>query len=139
MSTGSIIVALIVPLLGIYIFYSLRKFKSGPAGKEHEKIKTLTTANFSNEIRSGITLVDFWADWCMPCKMMAPILNEVSAELDENTYVGKVNIEHHQAVANKYSVSSIPTLVLFKNGKEVNRFVGLKTKSFLLKQINSYK
>lgn len=103
--------------------------------QDHEKIKILTDQNFQNKINTGVTLVDFWAEWCMPCKMMAPVINSVAEELNGNESVGKLNIEQHQAIAAKYKVRSIPTMILFKNGKEINRFVGGKTKDFLLKEI----
>jgi thioredoxin 1 len=67
--------------------------------------------------------------------MMAPILNNVASELSGNAHIGKVNIEQYQSLAKRYKVRSIPTLILFKNGVEVNRYVGIKTKEFLLKEI----
>ena len=139
MNIPMIIVGSVVPILGIYIYVTLRKMKNGPMAKDNERIKILTEQNFQNQIKTGLTLVDFWADWCMPCKMMAPVLNNVADELTENASVGKVNIEQYQSVATKYMVRSIPTLILFKNGKEVNRYVGVNSKEFLLKQINNYK
>jgi thioredoxin 1 len=66
---------------------------------------------------------------------MAPVLNDIATELTGNSHVGKVNIEQYQSLAQKYKVRSIPTLILFKNGKEINRFVGVKSKDFLLHQI----
>jgi thioredoxin 1 len=69
--------------------------------------------------------------------MMAPVLNEVADELTGNSHVGKVNIEQFQSLAQKYQIRNIPTLILLKNGKEVNRFVGIKNKEFLIKQINN--
>jgi thioredoxin 1 len=107
-----------------------------PVVEDHEKLKTLTDENFQNQIKTGVTLVDFWADWCMPCKMMAPILNEVAEELDGNATVGKINVEEFQLIPSTYSVRSIPTLILFKNGKEIKRYIGVKNKEFLLSQIN---
>jgi thioredoxin 1 len=70
--------------------------------------------------------------------MMAPVLNEVADELSGNSYVGKVNIEQYQSLAQKFQVRGIPTMILFKNSKEVDRFVGIKSKEFLLKQIKKY-
>lgn len=110
--------------------------KNAPATSDNEKIKILTSQNFQNQIKEGITLVDFWAEWCMPCKMMIPILNNVADELEENTSVGKLNIEDHQDVAAKYQVRSIPTMILFKNGNEIKRYIGVKPKEFLLNEIN---
>jgi len=135
MSISLITIISAVIIFGIYFFYSFRKIKNTPLVQDHEKIKTLTDQNFKNQIKSGIVLVDFWAEWCMPCKMMAPVLNNVAKELSENTSVGKLNIEHHQAIASKYKVKSIPTLIMFNNGKEIKRFVGVKTKDFYLNEI----
>ncbi|MBU0489682.1 MAG: thioredoxin [Bacteroidetes bacterium] len=115
--------------------YSYRKVKRSPALADSDKIKNLTAQNFQQEIKSGTVLVDFWASWCMPCKMMAPVLNELAEELPENTSVAKLNVEHFQAVSAKYQVKGIPTMILFRNGKEVSRFVGVKSKDFLKKQM----
>ena len=135
MNITMVIVGAVIAVFGIYIFYSLRKMKNMPMVTDHENIKVLTSTNFQNQVKTGITLVDFWAEWCMPCKMMAPVLNSTAEELNGNASVGKLNIEQHQSIASKYKVRSIPTLIMFKNGKEVNRFVGVKTKDFLLKEI----
>ena len=135
MNITVVIASAVFVLIGIYLFYTYHKIKNLPIVADHEKIKPLTVQNFQSQIKSGVTLVDFWAEWCMPCKMMASVINNVSAELSGNASVGKLNIEHHQAIATKYNVRSIPTLILFKNGKEVNRFVGGKTKDFLLNEI----
>ena len=139
MSTAAIITTSVVGILVLFIIYKYRKMKNMPATQEHEKIKILTDQNFEKQIKSGLILVDFWAEWCMPCKMMAPVLNNVADELTDGASVGKVNIEQFQSVAAKYKVRSIPTLILFKNGKEINRYVGGKSKDFLVKQINQNK
>ncbi|NWJ52404.1 MAG: thioredoxin [Bacteroidetes bacterium] len=109
--------------------------KKTPVVEDSDKIKRLTDQNFEHQIKSGITLVDFWATWCMPCKIMAPILNDLSEVLTGNASVGKLDVDKNKAASAKYGVRSIPTLILFKNGKEINRFVGVKTKDFLLKEI----
>ena len=100
-----------------------------------EKVIILSENNFDHQTRRGVTLVDFWATWCMPCKMMVPALNDVADELNGKAKVAKVDVDQHQSLAAKYKVRSIPTLILFKDGKEVKRFVGVKDKNFLLKQI----
>lgn len=136
------IALVIVAILGVSVFFiyrSFKKMKNTPMPEDSEYIKVLTTQNFDNQIIRGVTIVDFWAAWCMPCKVMAPILNSVANELKDSAAVGKLNIEDHQAIAAKYQVRSIPTLIMFKNGKEINRFVGIKTKDFLVNQINKVK
>jgi thioredoxin 1 len=135
MNISMIIIGAVFALFGIYLFYTFRKMKNMPMVQDHDKIKILTSQNFQGQVKTGITLVDFWAEWCMPCKMMAPVLNSTADELKGNAFVGKLNIEQHQSIATQYKVRSIPTLIMFKNGKEINRFVGVKTKDFLLKEI----
>ena len=120
-----------------YMAYTYRKMKKMPVEADSEKIKTLTDKNFQNQIKEGVVLVDFWASWCMPCKMMAPVLNEMANELGEGRHIGKLNVEDYQTVSAKYNVRGIPTMILFKNGKEINRFVGVKPKDFLMKQLNN--
>ncbi|TRZ69868.1 MAG: thioredoxin [Bacteroidetes bacterium] len=104
--------------------------------KDSEKVKILTDQNFSAKTKTGIVLVDFWASWCMPCKLMAPILNEVAEETDGKVTIAKLNVDDAKATASKFSVRSIPTLILLKNGKEIHRFVGVKTKDYLLKELD---
>jgi len=116
-------------------FLNYYKMKKTPVVEDNGKIKKLSDQNFEHQIKSGIMLVDFWATWCMPCKMMAPVLNDLSEDLTGNASVGKLDVDQNRAASAKYGVRSIPTLVLFKNGKEINRFVGVKTKDFLLKEI----
>lgn len=129
----------VLAIFGIYLYYTYRRIKNMPVVEDHENLKTLTDQNFHNQIKTGVTLVDFWASWCIPCKMMAPILNEVAEELNGNASVGKINVEEFQLIPSTYGVRSIPTLILFKNGKEINRFVGVKPKEFLIKEINKVK
>lgn len=130
-----VIVALIV--LFVYGYLKVQRMNSMPAVKESDKIKTLNDKNFKHQIKNGVTLVDFWASWCMPCKMMAPVLNDVAEHPSLTGNVAKVDVEKNKGVASKYGIRSIPTMVLFKNGKEIERFVGIKTKDFLIKQMKS--
>lgn len=90
--------------------------------------------NFESEvINSDIpVLVDFWATWCQPCRMLAPIIEEIADEYDGKISVGKVNVDEASDLAVKYGVMSIPTVIAFKNGVEINRSVGLTTKENLL-------
>jgi thioredoxin 1 len=136
--THTLILFIISFILIVFIasfFMNYLKMKKTPLVEDNGNIKKLSDQNFEHQIKSGITLVDFWATWCMPCKMMAPVLNNLSEELTGNASIGKLDVDQNHAASAKYSVRSIPTLVLFKNGKEINRFVGVKTKDFLLKEI----
>ena len=78
-------------------------------------------------------LVDFYADWCGPCNAMAPIVEELATELNEKAKVGKINVDENSDIAVEYNVMSIPTFIIFKNGKEEKRFVGVRDKEELLK------
>lgn len=110
-----------------------------PNVKEHASIITLTQDNFQQEISNGIVLVDFWAEWCGPCKVMAPVLNEVADETkNTSTHVAKLNVDDFPSLAKQYNVETIPTLIIFKDGKEQDRFVGLKTKGSILKELEKY-
>ena len=93
-------------------------------------ILTLTDANFDAEVTkaSQPVLVDFWAEWCGPCKMVAPILDELATEYGGKIKIGKVNIDDHQALATQYGIRAIPTLLIFKNGQVVDQVVGLRSK-----------
>ena len=137
MQTAFIIIGSIVLGFLIINVYARIKMKSLPKVADHANILTLTDMNFQQQTKNKVVLVDFWAEWCAPCKVMAPVLNEVADELSGNSHVGKLNIEQYQSMAQKFNVRSIPTLILFKNGKEVKRFVGIKQKDFLLKEIKS--
>jgi thioredoxin 1 len=90
------------------------------------QFKHLTEEHFDQEIKSGLILVDFYADWCGPCRMLTPILEKVSKELEGKATIAKLDIDKAQKVAATYQITSIPTLILFKNGKEIGRLVGLR-------------
>jgi len=101
-------------------------------------IKNLNAETFENEISGNVpVLVDFWAEWCAPCKALAPILDEVADELAGKIVVTKVNLDENQDLAMKYSIRSIPTLLLFKNGELLDMQVGLPSKSDLVDWISS--
>ena len=97
----------------------------------------LNSENFEKEVLNSEkpVLVDFYADWCGPCKMMAPVVEELAEELQGKAKVGKINVDENQDLAMEYNVMSIPSLVIFKEGKEVKRFVGVSDKNELLEEI----
>jgi len=133
-TTLIITMSVIVILVSLY-FIARARMKNIPVVADSDRILTLTDKNFQHQTKNRLVLVDFWAAWCAPCRMMAPVLNDVSSELAENSFVGKVNIEQYQSLAQKFQVRNIPTLILLKNGKEINRFVGVKSKEYLIEQI----
>lgn len=102
-------------------------------------IKHLTEDTFDKDVGNGVTLVDFYADWCGPCRMMTPILEKVASEVKGKAIVAKLDIEKAQKTASHFQITSIPTLVLFKDGKEVGRLVGLKDGEAIKDFINQAK
>ena len=137
MQTTLIVTGVVIVAFGVLIYLARLKMKNIPAVADNQNIVKLTNANFQLQTKNKLVLVDFWASWCAPCRMMAPVLNDVAKELNGNTRVGKVNVEHEQLLAQKHKVRNIPTLILFRNGKEIDRFVGVKSKGFLLQQIQN--
>ena len=101
--------------------------------------KELDSGNFNEEINNTekLVLVDFYATWCGPCKMLAPVVSEIAEEYKEKLEVYKVNIDENQELALKYDIMSIPTLMFFKNGEVVNTSVGFRSKSELKDTINN--
>ena len=91
----------------------------------------LNDSNFENEISSGVTLVDFYADWCGPCRMIAPIIEKLAAKFQGKASVVKLDIEAAQSTTARYNVTSIPTLILFVNGEEKERIVGVRDENTL--------
>lgn len=103
-------------------------------------ITTLNEQNFKDTISSAAVpvLVDFWAPWCGPCKAIAPILEELSGELDGKVQITKVNVDENSAIAAKYNIRAIPTLLLFKNGSLADQFVGMVGKDDLKAKLEAH-
>jgi thioredoxin 1 len=92
----------------------------------------LNDANFDSQIQNGTTLVDFWAPWCGPCRMQGPILDRVAMQTQGRATVAKVNVDDSPGVATTYGIQSIPTLIVFRNGKPVRGFAGVQSEAALL-------
>jgi thioredoxin 1 len=105
-----------------------------------EKIETFTDATFDENVKASDVpvLVDFWAEWCGPCKMISPVLEEIAVEQAGKIRIGKLNIDDNLDVTRRFDVMSIPTLILFKDGEPQVRLIGAKPKGQLLEEISAY-
>lgn len=115
----------------ILLISSLLLLPTSIDAKEKARSVRLTSKNYKDEISAGVTLVDFWASWCGPCRKIAPILEELANDKELNIKVGKLNVDTYQAFAVEKGIEILPTLILYKDGQEITRFLGAFTKDEL--------
>ncbi len=108
------------------------------SAQNDSKIVKLTESNFTKETKSGLVLVDFYADWCRPCKMMQPILEDVAGEQVKHIVIAKVNTDHNKTLSQKFGISGIPCMILFKDGKEITRIIGYHEKTALMAKLEPH-
>ncbi|GAA0126716.1 MULTISPECIES: thioredoxin [Clostridium] len=103
-------------------------------------IKHITDSSFNEEVLNskGLVLVDFWAPWCGPCKMLGPVLEELAGEMNNNLTIGKVDIDTNVEKASAYKISAVPTMLLFKDGDLVDKFSGFAPKEMLVEFLNKH-
>ncbi|MFA5485216.1 MAG: thioredoxin [Candidatus Pacearchaeota archaeon] len=99
-------------------------------------VKNLTSENFETQISNGITVIDFWAPWCGPCQMMAPVFEELSNEFENKISFAKVNVDENKDLSIQYNIRGIPTLLIFKEGKLIDQITGFSDKSRLREKFN---
>lgn len=117
------------------VIVSISACKNGSADGN---ITTLTTENFSSETSQGIVLVDFWATWCMPCKAMAPVIEEIASQTKGKVKVGKLDVDANGPIANQFGIQAIPTMMIFKDGQVVETLVGLQSKAAVVNALSKY-
>jgi thioredoxin 1 len=100
-------------------------------------VRDLTAADFDSAIASGVTLVDFWAPWCGPCRMQGPILEQIAGAVAGKATIAKLNVDEAEAISARYEIRNIPALLVFKDGQIVKRFVGLQRGDVLLQAIQA--
>ncbi len=130
-----IVLGIVVVIVAVLFFIAKGRMKQLENVPESSKIITMDDKNFSHRVKTGIVLVDFWAAWCMPCKLMAPVLNELAEESNGKVTIGKVNIDEAKETAARFGIRSIPTMILFRNGKELHRIVGVKPIDYIRREI----
>lgn len=126
----------ILIVIFLFAFYKRYKMIKGMTeGPDSEKLKILTDKNFKSTIANGISLVDFWAPWCTPCKIQGPIVSEVAEEIGDEANICKLDVDQNKRTASEFKIRSIPSIWIFKDGKPVKQFTGVKTKNVLLKAL----
>lgn len=96
----------------------------------------LTSTNFQTTVATGVTLVDFWAEWCPPCRAIAPIVDQLVTEYNGKATIAKINVDNERELAEKFSVMNIPTLIILKDGQEFDRIIGATSKDNLMRALD---
>jgi thioredoxin 1 len=102
-----------------------------------DKLIILTDATFKKQIAKGVALVDFWAEWCTPCKIQGPVVSEMAEEISDQAKICKLDVQHNQRIATELGIRNIPTIIIFKDGKPFKKFVGVKPKPVLMKAVKN--
>lgn len=133
-----IIVFIVLAIVVGYLIYQYRKIKNMPVVSDSKFVITLTDANYKSKLSKGVILIDFWAPWCMPCKMIGPLINEIAEEMGDKMIVAKLNVDENPVAAKEFGIRSIPSLIILKNGRELDRIVGVKSKQTIIQSLKKH-
>ena len=101
-----------------------------------DKVKTFTDSNFDQEVKTGVVLIDFWAEWCGPCRRLAPTVDALATEYDGRATVAKMNVDENPNIPGRFMIRGIPTMLIFKNGELADQIVGLAAKEEIAKKLD---
>ena len=135
-----LIIIPLVLILSLTIF-TVKIYSQKEAAKTAtSKVINVTDADFEKTIKKGITMIDFWVVWCGPCRRQGPIVEEMANEnTNKKIKICKMDVDHNKETSNTFNIHSIPTIIIFKDGKEIKRLVGLQDKATLLNELNAIK
>ncbi len=131
-----ILVLVIIIALVFYMRNLTRKINKADQ-EQSENLIILTDENFQKTIEKGVTLVDFWAPWCTPCKIQNPVINQIANELEGKAKVCKINVDEHKKSATQMKIRNIPNIIIFKNGNAEMQLIGVKPKHTIMKTVHS--
>jgi len=137
-NAGSVITYIVSGAVVGYILYNFFRAKNRLNRPASEHLKILSDDNFDSTVKTGVSLIDFWAGWCGPCKVQGPIVDEVADEIGEKANICKVDIDQNQKIAQKLGIRNIPTILIFKDGIPVEKLVGVKPKNVLIKAVSAH-
>ena len=101
-----------------------------------DKVKTFTDSNFDEEVKTGVVLIDFWAEWCGPCRRLAPTVDALATEYDGRATVAKMNVDENPNIPGRFMIRGIPTMLIFKNGELADQIVGLAAKEEIARKLD---
>lgn len=128
-----------IVIFSLIFFMSHRPSHLTVSSVSDKEIVNLNSENFDEFVKGKLVMVDFWASWCYPCRLQNPILEELNQEMGDQISIGKVNVDENKLLSNTYGITSIPTILVFRNGTVVERLRGLQQKSDLVAIVNKYK
>ncbi len=125
-------------LIAIVWFYSRYKtILASMNASPSEKLVILNDKNFKSKTSHGVVMVDFWAEWCQPCKILGPVISEIADEMSNRATIAKLDVEHNQLTAQQLGIRNIPTVIIFKDGKAVAKLIGVKPKKAYIKELET--